>query len=223
MKAGTVPIALALLGASAALWALSPGPAATDAMPPRTAAVPNRTVFPDLPAAARHGRIFLTDRQLKEALATGTIDRPIKSLLEVKAPLHFGDYTWNDTAIPAGPTWIRVDLRAQLISVFRAGHEIGTAVIVYGGDNKETPIGTLHILGKARDHQSSIYEAEMPYTLRLTEDGVSIHGSNVRWGAATHGCIGVPLEFAERLFRATAVGDEVVVIAPAKAGSSRMS
>ena len=220
MKA-VVPIALALLGASAALWAFSPGPPATDATPSRTA-VASRTVSPDLPAAARQGRILLSEGQLKEALATGTIDRPIKSLLEVKAPLHFGDYAWNDTAIPAGPTWIRVDLGAQLISVFRGVHEIGTAVIVYGGDNKETPIGTLHILGKARDHQSSIYEAEMPYTLRLTDDGVSIHGSNVRWGAATHGCIGVPLAFAERLFRATAVGDEVVIVAPAKAISSRI-
>lgn len=223
MKAGAVPIALALLGASAALWALSPRPATTDARPPRAASVAGPAISSDLPAAARPGRILLTDQQLREALAAGTIDRPIKSLLEVKAPLHFGDYEWNDTAIPPGPTWIRIDLRAQLISVFRAGHEIGTAVIVYGGDNKETPIGTLHILGKARNHQSSIYEAEMPYTLRLTDDGVSIHGSNVRWGAATHGCIGVPLGFAEHLFRATEVGDEVVISSPAKANSSRTS
>jgi len=96
--------------------------------------------------------------------------------------------------------------------VFRAGHEIGTAVIVYGGDNKRTPAGRLHILGKARDHRSSLYDAAMPYTLRLTDDGVSIHGSSVRWGAATHGCIGVPLPFAERLFNAAQVGDEVVVV-----------
>jgi lipoprotein-anchoring transpeptidase ErfK/SrfK len=107
--------------------------------------------------------------------------------------------------------------------VFRAGHEIGTAVIVYGGDNMETPVGSLQILAKARDHRSSLYEAEMPYTLRLTNDGVSIHGSNVRWGAATHGCIGVPLEFAQRLFDATNVGDEVVVIPPTKADSSGTS
>ena len=57
----------------------------------------------------------------------------------------------------------------------------------------------------------------MPYTLRLTGDGVSIHGSNVRCGQATHGCIGVPLAFAERLFDATKVGDEVVII-PAASG-----
>jgi hypothetical protein len=165
-----------------------------------------------LPAAAAEGRVFLSQGQLKQALASGTIDRPIKSLLSVGRPLHFGDYRWNDAGIPAGPIWIRIDLGPQLISVFRAGHEIGTAVIVYGGDNKETPVGKLHILGKARNHRSSIYDAEMPYTLRLTNDGVSIHGSRVEWGAATHGCIGVPLNFAERLFDAAKVGDDVTII-----------
>jgi lipoprotein-anchoring transpeptidase ErfK/SrfK len=114
--------------------------------------------------------------------------------------------------VPAGPTWVRVDLGSQLISVFRGGHEIGTAVIVYGGDNKQTPAGKLHVLAKARDHRSSLYDAQMPYTLRLTGDGVSIHASSVRWGAATHGCIGVPFAFAERLFDAARVGDEVVVV-----------
>jgi lipoprotein-anchoring transpeptidase ErfK/SrfK len=56
----------------------------------------------------------------------------------------------------------------------------------------------------------------MPYTLRLSDDGVSIHGSSVRWGAATHGCIGVPLPFAERLFEAAKVGDEVDIVPPVR-------
>jgi lipoprotein-anchoring transpeptidase ErfK/SrfK len=221
MKAGAVPIVLALLGASAGLWALTPKPSAPRVEAPR--AVTPKTGQSELPASARQGRIFLTDAQLKQALISGTIDRPVKSLLAVKAPLQFGDFSWNDAAIPAGPTWVRVDLRSQLISVFRSGHEIGTAVIVYGGDNKETPVGTLHILAKARDHRSSLYEAEMPYTLRLTDDGVSIHASSVRWGAATHGCIGVPLAFAERLFAATQVGDDVVIVRGTKTDSSQTS
>jgi lipoprotein-anchoring transpeptidase ErfK/SrfK len=222
MKAVAVPIALALLGASAALWALAPTPPAVKAPTPVQAATIESEAA-DLPLAARRDRVFLTDAQLKQAMRSGTVDRPIKSLLAVKAPLYFGEYSWNDTAIPTGPSWVRVDLQTQLISVFRAGHEIGTAVIVYGGDNKETPVGTQHVLAKARDHRSSLYDAEMPYTLRLTDDGVSIHGSNVRWGAATHGCVGVPLEFAQRLFDATKVGDEVVIIPPAKMIPSRAS
>ena len=173
----------------------------------------------ELPAAVRKDRVMLDEAQVEQALASRTVDRPIKSLLKVRGPLQFGDYQWNDKSIPPGPTWIRVDLGTQILSVFRAGHEIGTAVIVYGGDNKQTPPGKLRILAKARDHVSSLYDAPMPFTLRLTGDGVSIHGSTVASGKATHGCIGVPLVFAERLFDATKVGDEVLIIPPSKAGS----
>lgn len=161
------------------------------------------------------GRIFLSSAQISEARSGGIVDRPIRSLLKVTAPMGFGDYVWNEKGVLGGPTWVRVDLRSQLISVFRGGDEIGTAVIVYGGDNKKTPPGELHILSKAREHRSSLYDASMPYTLRLTGDGVSIHGSAVRLGAATHGCIGVPLPFAERLFDAVKVGDHVE-IAPSR-------
>jgi lipoprotein-anchoring transpeptidase ErfK/SrfK len=34
----------------------------------------------------------------------------------------------------------------------------------------------------------------------------------VRWGAATHGCIGIPVAFAKHVFEATKVGDEVVIV-----------
>ena len=181
------------------------------------------SVDPSLPKQAREGRLVLTRAQIDQAMASGTLDRPVKSLLKVDRPLHFGEFTWNDTAIPQGPLWIRIDPQAQLLSVFRDGHEIGTTVIVYGGDNKETPSGTFHILSRDKDHRSSLYDAAMPYTLQLTSDGVSIHGSTVRWGAATHGCIGVPLEFARRLFDAARVGDEVVILAPREGAPQQSS
>src|SRR5579872_2355580 len=114
------------------------------------------------PPLSSSGRLFLSPAQITQALRSGTINRPVKSLLSVSSPLHYGDYVWNDKAIPTGPTWIRVDLRSQLISIFRSGNEIGTAVIVYGGDNKQTPLGTLHILAKSKNHRSSLYDAEMP-------------------------------------------------------------
>jgi lipoprotein-anchoring transpeptidase ErfK/SrfK len=204
MRGGAIAAAAAVVAASAVAWAFAP---LDRGLSPSAA---TRVAHRSAPVA--HDRLFLTKAQLNEAIASGTLDRPVKSLLAVQAPLHFGDYSWNDRGVPAGPAWVRIDLRSQLISVFRAGHEIGTAVIVYGGDNKRTPAGSLHILAKARDHHSSLYDAPMPYTLRLTDDGVSIHASSVRWGAATHGCIGVPTAFAERLFNATQVGDEVVVV-----------
>ena len=115
--------------------------------------------------------------------------------------------------MPAGPIWIRADLRTQTISIFRGGHEIGIAVILYGANRKPTPPGAFAVLAKSRDHRSKQYDAPMPYSLWLTSDGVAIHGSNVRWGAATHGCVGVPMEFAKRLFEAANVGDRVDIAA----------
>src|SRR5438874_1325868 len=165
-------------------------------------------------AAAVPGRIALSPAQVREAYAAGLIDRPIRTILDVRAPMAYGQFIWNDAGVPPGPAWIRVDLHAQLMSVFRSGHEIGTAVILYGADGLPTPTGKFPILAKLKDHKSITYDnAPMPYTLRLTSDGVSIHGSNVRWGFATHGCIGIPKAFAAKLFEVAKVGDEVLIVA----------
>ncbi|KTT73714.1 hypothetical protein NS334_07045 [Sphingomonas endophytica] len=137
----------------------------------------------------------------------------VRSLLNIRRPMRFGDYVWNDIGVPdEGPVRVRVDLPRQMISVFRNGHEVGTAVILYGTDHKPTPTGTFPILARARSHMSSLYDAEMPYMLRLTNDGVAIHASRVRSGSATHGCVGVPLAFARLLFDQVARGDLVTIV-----------
>ena len=105
-----------------------------------------------------------------------------------------------------------VDLDARVISVFRDGHEIGTAVALLGTQDHPTPLGTFPILTKERDNVSEKYNnAPMPWTLRLTWDGIAIHGSPVANGFASHGCIGVPDPFAEKLFDIAKRGDKVVI------------
>ena len=169
-------------------------------------------------------RIPVSSASVRQAFAAGLIDRPIKSILNVPAQMSYGEFRWNDKGVPSGPIWIRVDLGSQLLSVFRAGHEIGTAVILYGASDVPTPTGRFPILAKLKDHTSATYDdAPMPYTLRLTNDGVSIHASNVRWGYATHGCIGIPKEFAAKLFGAASIGDEVFITEGAPSGSSSQS
>jgi lipoprotein-anchoring transpeptidase ErfK/SrfK len=143
---------------------------------------------------------------------TAERQQEVRSILDVRGSMRYGDFLWNDRNVPAGEVLVRVDLRAQTISVFRAGHEIGSAVILYGADSKPTPHGTFPILEKRAQHRSNLYDADMPYMLRLTYDGVAIHGSEVRRGAATHGCIGVPTAFARNLFEAVKRGDEVVIV-----------
>ncbi|HEX2763875.1 MAG TPA: L,D-transpeptidase family protein, partial [Allosphingosinicella sp.] len=78
---------------------------------------------------------------------------------------------------------------------------------------KPTPLGAFPIREKDADHASRTYGgAPMPYSLRLTGDGVFIHGSSgVAAGYATHGCLAVPVAFAKKLFGAASVGDLVLV------------
>ena len=201
--------AFLLGGTTAAALSLGNGPHAQP-----TASIVKR-------AALAHGRTAVTEASARDALAEGLILRPVTSILAVPGRMQYGDYRWDDHGVASGRTWVRVDLKSQLISVFRGTHEIGTAVILYGADGLATPTGTFPVLTKLRDHRSQTYDAPMPYTLRLTADGVSIHGSNVRWGYATHGCVGVPTAFAAKLFDAVSVGDDVLIVGDKKAKAQR--
>ncbi|MCX9147791.1 L,D-transpeptidase family protein [Erythrobacter sp. WG] len=137
----------------------------------------------------------------------------VRSILPVEGAFRYGDWYWDDSAAPAaGQLVITVDLQARVISAFRDGHEIGTAVVLVGTQSHPTPLGTFPILTKERNNVSEKYNnAPMPWTLRLTWDGIAIHGSPVMNGYASHGCIGVPDEFAAKLFAEAKRGDKVII------------
>ncbi len=171
-----------------------------------------------MPGQEDAARLILTGRDRRTIALPGGERREISSLLRVPAALRFGMFRWNEADAPPAPAWVLVDLQNQTMSVFRGGHEIGTSVVLYGADSHPTPLGRFAVLAKLRDHRSSIYDAEMPFTLRLTHDGIAIHGSNVRRGLATHGCIGIPSAFAARLFDAVKPGDPVFILRALPAG-----
>jgi lipoprotein-anchoring transpeptidase ErfK/SrfK len=137
----------------------------------------------------------------------------IKSILPIEGSIRYGDWFWDESAAPrTGKLVITVDLEARVISAFRDGHEIGTAVALLGTQKHPTPLGTFPILTKEKDNISEKYNnAPMPHTLRLTWDGIAIHGSPVLNGYASHGCVGVPDEFAAKLFAAAKRGDKVII------------
>lgn len=135
----------------------------------------------------------------------------VKRVLEIEGPFRHGDYVWDDEGVPDGPIVITVDLKAETLSVFKGGYEIGAAVILFGADEKPTPTGVYPITQKDADHVSNLYGAPMPYMLRMTNDGISVHGSEIDWGYATHGCIGVPVAFAKQLFGVVKLGDKIIV------------
>lgn len=152
-------------------------------------------------------RSFAPPRQLRLAGQS----REIASLLNIPRPMSYGEFSWNAANVPPASVWILVDLDAQTMSVFRGGHEIASTVLLFGMDEKPTPTGRFRITAKTQDYWSRTYDAPMPFALRLTDDGVAIHGTDVQQGSATHGCLGVPLDFARKLFAVARIGDEVVV------------
>lgn len=158
------------------------------------------------------GRLYLSPAEGREAAQRGLAPAGTRSILATGDGLEFGEWRWDETGVAPGPIAVRVDLKRQLVSVYRGPDEIGTAVIVYGANGKETPRGRLPIRGKSRDYRSVTYDAPMPFSLWLREDGVALHGSSVAMGRATNGCIGVPVEFAEKLFAVASVGDVIEVI-----------
>jgi hypothetical protein len=136
-------------------------------------------------------------------------DLRIRRELPITQWLRPGEYAWNDEGVPAGPV---VNIRARVLSAYRDGVEIGRSSIIYGDNDKPTPFGTFPILQKDADHRSTIYDgAPMPHMLRLTGDGISIHGSEIADDYATHGCIGLPKAFAALLFKAAHLGDPVLI------------
>ena len=199
--AGAVVAAFAL---GLLLW---PSPAPRPA--PASSPAPAPAAPASVAAVPEEGRVLASSAQPLELPGAAT---PIQSMLDVPGRMTFGQSVWNEKGVPDGPLWVRVDRDAQLISVFRGPHEIGTAVILYGAPQKPTPAGRYPILAKLKDHRSSLYDADMPYTLRLTGDGIAIHASNIREGRATHGCIGVPEDFAKKLFDMAKTGDAVFIV-----------
>lgn len=169
---------------------------------------------PDLsakPSDLAKPRIFLNEAARQDAASSGLLPPDTKSVLNLPR-LRYGSWAWDVSGVPPGALTIYVDLRRQMLSAFRGKHEIGTAVILYGTDSFGTPLGRFNVMAKMKNHRSANYDAPMPYTLRLTNDGVSIHGSDVRGSRATHGCVGVPLEFARRLFGQAQVGTSVQIV-----------
>ena len=136
----------------------------------------------------------------------------IKRILPITGPIKYGEWHWDDKDVPAGPIVITVDLDARVLSVFQGGYEIGATAVLLGTSEKPTPLGVFPIKWKKAEHYSSTYDgAPMPFTQNLTVDGVAIHGTKVEKGYASHGCIGVPNDFAQKLFGVTKPGDQVYI------------
>ena len=140
------------------------------------------------------------------AIEKGNSQRPDTAVLKPN------QYIWNPGASPEGPVGIVVDLTKQMIYVYRNGKQIGRSAVSTGVKSHPTAPGSYTILTKNKTYHSEKYhEASMPFMERLTWDGMAIHGGNNPGKPSSHGCIHVPLDFAEKLYGITTNGDTVLV------------
>ncbi len=128
------------------------------------------------------------------------------------ANLKPGEYLWVPEVSPRGPIVMIVSLPEQRAYVYRNGVLIGATTVSTGKKGHETPTGVFTILQKNEDHYSNIYaNAPMPYMQRLTWSGVALHAGKLPGYPASHGCVRMPYEFAQKLFAETKTGLTVVV------------
>src|SRR5712675_1617084 len=110
------------------------------------------------------------------------------------------------------PIMAIVSLRSQRITVYDAKGWILRAPVSSGQKGRETPAGIFSVIQKVEEHYSNLYDdAFMPHMQRITWSGIALHGGVLPGRPASHGCIRLPFDFAERLFDATTMGMRVIV------------
>src|SRR5580704_6274702 len=110
------------------------------------------------------------------------------------------------------PIMAIVSLHNQRITVYDANGWILRAPVSSGQRGRETPAGIFSVIQKDADHHSNLYDdAFMPNMQRLTWSGIALHGGPLPGYPASHGCVRMPFDFAERLFDMTQMGLRVIV------------
>src|ERR1700742_3174620 len=117
-----------------------------------------------------------------------------------------------DTRTAGEPIMAIVSLRSQRVTIYDTKGWILRAPVSSGQRGRETPAGIFSVIQKDADHHSNLYDdAFMPHMQRLTWSGIALHGGPLPGYPASHGCVRMPFDFAERLFDMTELGLRVIV------------
>ena len=147
---------------------------------------------------------------------------PYPSIAERAAALGPGQYVWDAKGPSNGPLLLTIDLTAQRVMLYRDGALIAASAISTGSMGRETPTGVFTILEKKVMHRSTTYDnAPMPYMQRLTSKDIAIHAGDLPGYPASHGCIRLPNEFAQKLYGVTEIGTQVMITNDAEIAEQR--
>src|SRR5215472_17348491 len=158
-------------------------------------------------ATRRWGAPAIVTLAAMAALAALTADaaarqaRPVPITTEATAPREAGE-----------PIMAIVSIGSQQVTFYDADGWILRAPVLTVSSGRETPAGVFAIIEKDKDHHSTMYDdAWMPNMQRITWNGIALHGGPLPGYAASHGCVRMPYDFAEKLFDKTGIGMRVII------------
>ena len=123
-----------------------------------------------------------------------------------------GEYRWSPTVPEKGETKVVIDLLTQKFYVYRAEQLVGVSTISSGKKGKETQLGFWSVMLKRKLGYSLKYDnAPMPFMQMYDPKGLAFHAGALPGYPASHGCVRLPKQFAERLYGLTAVGTKVII------------
>jgi L,D-transpeptidase catalytic domain len=124
---------------------------------------------------------------------------------EPKKEIGFGE-------MPKGPLQLVVSIDTQTVTLFSNGVRVAQGPVSTGVPGHPTPMGVFSVIEKDRYHHSNLYSnAPMPYMQRITWSGVALHEGVLPGYPASHGCIRMSRDFAQKLWRVTKLGVRVIV------------
>jgi lipoprotein-anchoring transpeptidase ErfK/SrfK len=129
-----------------------------------------------------------------------------------KRGLRPGEYVWA-SAVPAeGDPRVVIDLLLQTAYAYKGDRLVGAASISSARQGHITPLGFWTIQEKRPFYRSKKYDnAPMPWMERFDEYGTAFHGGVNPGYPASHGCVRMPVKFAEKVYGLTKVGSKVII------------
>jgi len=157
------------------------------------------------------GASFCAANRLFPGLASANRASAADASAPDPSSLQPGQFFWSTEGAAEGPVVIIVSIPKQLVFVYRNALLVGLSTCSTGKPGHSTPAGLFRVIGKFKVHRSAKYGDDMPNTLRLTRRGVALHGGDVPGYPVSHGCVHLPLPFADGLFELTATGTLAVI------------
>jgi lipoprotein-anchoring transpeptidase ErfK/SrfK len=153
-------------------------------------------------------------QELPYRWSQGNAPQAHKDAVALFGPLYLkpGQYRWVADVPATGDTKVVIDTLTQLLYVYRDDRLIGVATISSGKKGRETPLGFWAVrLKKVKGYSRKYDNAPMPFMQMYDPMGIAFHAGPNPGYPASHGCVRLPLKFAERLYGLTQVGTKVII------------